>query len=105
MIPSWQALKNASRLLITCFATLARRCPLANKGWSCVERTFTKANSAATKNPFNKTKKMSTIRLGDEAPNFTAQSTEGEINFYNWLYSIIPYHIFWEHFHYNFHDN
>ena len=28
---------------------------------------------------------MSTIRLGDEAPNFTAQSTEGEINFHNWL--------------------
>jgi alkyl hydroperoxide reductase subunit AhpC len=28
---------------------------------------------------------MSTIRLGDEAPNFTAQSTEGEINFHDWL--------------------
>ena len=28
---------------------------------------------------------MSTIRLGDEAPNFTAQTTEGEINFHNWL--------------------
>jgi len=28
---------------------------------------------------------MSTIRLGDEAPNFTAESTEGEINFHNWL--------------------
>ena len=28
---------------------------------------------------------MSTIRLGDEAPNFTAQSTEGEMNFHNWL--------------------
>ena len=28
---------------------------------------------------------MGTIRLGDEAPNFTAQSTEGEINFHNWL--------------------
>jgi alkyl hydroperoxide reductase subunit AhpC len=28
---------------------------------------------------------MSTIRLGDQAPNFTAQSTEGEINFHNWL--------------------
>ncbi|MEM9324108.1 MAG: peroxiredoxin [Bacteroidota bacterium] len=28
---------------------------------------------------------MSTIRLGDEAPNFTAQSTEGEINFHEWL--------------------
>jgi len=26
-----------------------------------------------------------TIRLGDEAPNFRAQSTEGEINFHNWL--------------------
>ncbi|MBN4049605.1 peroxiredoxin [Bacteroidales bacterium AH-315-N07] len=26
-----------------------------------------------------------TIRLGDEAPNFTAQSTEGEINFHSWL--------------------
>ncbi|MCB0654233.1 MAG: peroxiredoxin [Saprospiraceae bacterium] len=28
---------------------------------------------------------MATIRLGDEAPNFTAQSTEGEINFHQWL--------------------
>jgi len=28
---------------------------------------------------------MGTIRLGDEAPNFTAKSTEGEINFHNWL--------------------
>jgi len=28
---------------------------------------------------------MSSIRLGDEAPNFTAQSTEGELNFHNWL--------------------
>lgn len=28
---------------------------------------------------------MSTIRLGDQAPNFTAQTTEGELNFYNWL--------------------
>ena len=28
---------------------------------------------------------MSTIRLGDETPNFTAQSTEGEINFHDWL--------------------
>ncbi len=28
---------------------------------------------------------MSSIRLGDEAPNFTAQSTEGEINFHDWL--------------------
>ena len=28
---------------------------------------------------------MATIRLGDEAPNFTAMSTEGEINFYDWL--------------------
>jgi len=28
---------------------------------------------------------MSTIRLGDEAPNFTAQTTEGDIDFHNWL--------------------
>jgi alkyl hydroperoxide reductase subunit AhpC len=28
---------------------------------------------------------MATIRLGDEAPNFTAQSTEGTINFHDWL--------------------
>lgn len=28
---------------------------------------------------------MSNIRLGDEAPNFTAQSSEGEINFHEWL--------------------
>jgi alkyl hydroperoxide reductase subunit AhpC len=24
------------------------------------------------------------VRLGDDAPNFTAQTTEGEINFYDW---------------------
>ena len=28
---------------------------------------------------------MRSIRLGDEAPNFVALSTEGEINFHNWL--------------------
>ena len=28
---------------------------------------------------------MASIRLGDEAPNFTAMTTEGEINFHNWL--------------------
>ncbi|MFD2725918.1 peroxiredoxin [Hyunsoonleella rubra] len=28
---------------------------------------------------------MATIRLGDEAPNFTANSTEGQINFHEWL--------------------
>ncbi|MEX0771957.1 MAG: peroxiredoxin [Balneolales bacterium] len=28
---------------------------------------------------------MATIRLGDEAPNFTAQTSEGEINFHSWL--------------------
>lgn len=28
---------------------------------------------------------MATIRLGDEAPNFTAQTSEGELNFHEWL--------------------
>lgn len=28
---------------------------------------------------------MATIRLGDTAPNFTAKSTEGDINFHDWL--------------------
>jgi peroxiredoxin len=28
---------------------------------------------------------MATIRLGDVAPNFSAQSTEGTIDFHNWL--------------------
>ncbi len=28
---------------------------------------------------------MATTRLGDIAPNFTAQTTEGEINFHDWL--------------------
>ena len=32
-----------------------------------------------------KLKIMATLRLGDEAPNFTAQSTEGEINFHEWM--------------------
>jgi len=30
-------------------------------------------------------KKIMSLRLGDEAPNFTAQTTEGEINFHEWL--------------------
>lgn len=28
---------------------------------------------------------MATLRLGDEAPDFTAQTTKGEINFHEWL--------------------
>ncbi len=28
---------------------------------------------------------MAVLRLGDEAPNFKAQTTEGEIDFHNWL--------------------
>ncbi|MGD1957844.1 MAG: peroxiredoxin [Fulvivirga sp.] len=28
---------------------------------------------------------MATLRLGDDAPNFTAMTTEGEINFHEWL--------------------
>ena len=28
---------------------------------------------------------MSTIRLGDTAPNFDAETTEGKINFYDYL--------------------
>ncbi len=28
---------------------------------------------------------MATIRLGDEAPNFEAETTEGKINFHNWM--------------------
>lgn len=28
---------------------------------------------------------MKTIRLGDEAPNFNAQTTEGDLNFHEWL--------------------
>lgn len=28
---------------------------------------------------------MSRIKLGDIAPDFTAQSTEGRINFHHWL--------------------
>lgn len=32
-----------------------------------------------------KQKKMSTLRLGDIAPDFTAQTSEGEINFHEWL--------------------
>ena len=27
---------------------------------------------------------MGTLRLGDDAPNFTAETTEGELNFYDW---------------------
>ena len=28
---------------------------------------------------------MGTIRLGDVAPNFTAKTTEGDLNFHEWL--------------------
>lgn len=28
---------------------------------------------------------MNRVRLGDEAPNFTAESTEGDINFHDWI--------------------
>ncbi len=28
---------------------------------------------------------MEAIRLGDEAPNFTAQTSQGELNFHNWI--------------------
>ncbi|MBP2833373.1 peroxiredoxin [Aquimarina sp. U1-2] len=28
---------------------------------------------------------MAVLRLGDEAPNFTAETTEGKIDFHNWL--------------------
>ena len=28
---------------------------------------------------------MATIRLGDEAPNFDADTTEGKINFHEWF--------------------
>lgn len=28
---------------------------------------------------------MSNLKLGDEAPNFTAETTEGKINFHDWI--------------------
>ena len=28
------------------------------------------------------------LRLGDEAPNFTAETTQGTVNFHEWLESV-----------------
>src|SRR5204863_3768230 len=53
VMPSWQALKEASRFPSTRFAIFARRCPLAINGANWVSRTLTSANSAATKKPFS----------------------------------------------------
>ena len=30
------------------------------------------------------------LQIGDQAPNFTANTTEGEIDFHNWLGDIQP---------------
>ena len=57
------ALRNASRLLTTCLATFARRCPLSKSGWSWVSRTLTSANSAATKKPLRPTKNITAMIL------------------------------------------
>src|SRR5438477_4608245 len=55
VMPSCVALRKEFRFPTICRATFARRCPLIASGWSCVSRMRTKANSAATKNPFNRT--------------------------------------------------
>src|SRR5438128_1962740 len=55
VMPSWQALNEASRLRSTRFAIRARRCPLAISGANWVSRTLTSANSAATKKPLSNT--------------------------------------------------
>src|SRR5439155_10614002 len=55
VMPSWQALNEASRLPSTRLAILARRCPLAISGANWVSRTLTSANSAATKKPLSNT--------------------------------------------------
>lgn len=42
-------------------------------------------NKISIINQLKKTKTMATLRLGDTAPNFKAQTTEGEIDFYEYL--------------------
>ena len=55
VMPSWVALRNEFRFAMIERATLARRCPRATSVSNCVARIFTRANSAATKNPLTAT--------------------------------------------------
>src|SRR5437879_2333428 len=55
VMPNCAALKKASRCCKMKSATFARRSPRFISGLNCVSRTFTRANSAATKNPFSST--------------------------------------------------
>src|SRR5215813_4992724 len=54
-MPSWAALRKASKRSRMKIATRALRLPCTARGLSCVSRTFTSANSEATKNPFTNT--------------------------------------------------
>src|ERR1043166_3824743 len=71
VMPSCVALKYVLRWEMMFRAVLARRFPLATSGSSCVPRTRTKANSAATKNPFNSTRPRTTRIL---TTTFTLQT-------------------------------
>src|ERR1039458_5246702 len=53
VMPNWVALRKEFRFAMIERATLARRWPRATSVSSCVARSFTSANSAATKNPLN----------------------------------------------------
>ena len=45
------------------------------------------------------------LRLGDEAPNFTAETTEGTINFHEWLGNGVGHSVFSsERFYAGLHD-
>ena len=55
VMPSCVAPRNELRLAMMRRATFARRWPLIASASSCVSRIRTKANSAATKKPFNNT--------------------------------------------------
>src|SRR5688572_18483811 len=61
VMPSCVALSAASRLPTMRRAIFARRWPLITSGWSWVARILTMANSAATKNPFRKTRNATRI--------------------------------------------
>jgi len=49
------------------------------------ERLAAQEGSLSRTGEFQKEETVMAIRLGDTAPDFQAQSTEGEISFHDWI--------------------